>query len=331
MGDLLDNRFYGFIFLGVIVWGIASLAPLFPDHNRDKAQVGPGVESPDGGAVKNRPQAPVLSAEEVRLRQAVADYSKQWRAMIGDDVPEIKEVARKTRVPAEAILASILVEDIRFFSPDWSSAFSYTFFKARLRKTVPDNVLVQLGHNPNPPPNRSFYGIVWDSTLVNAVQYLSSLPALDRGTRDLISSRTMVVDFWDDNDRSSPKSKHSYNFSTIERIAIVLKAQMEYWDRAGHDILSSTFRSVSTFGERIGVLITLNNIFSFHPRKKGHSAKESSGCSRCFRNSKRAEVPHRDPRLGGTNLWGWTNYGNVARVFVDMKIASNILELKQGP
>ena len=326
----MESRFYGLAVLGVIIWRIVSVTALSSSDEVNLAE-GSGVErSADGGPVDNPKDDPVQTIEEYRLRQAVAEYSEQWYGMIRADVPAIKDLARKTRVPGEAILGAIFVEDIRFFSPDWASAISYTFFKASLRRALPNGVLTRLGHNPNPPPNRSFYGIVWDSTFNGALQYLLSLPDLDKGTKQLISTRTIAVEFWGD-DNGPSRTRPSYSFSTIERMAIVLKANLEYWTRAGYDILSYKFDRVRTLGERIGVLVTLNNIFSYHPGTAGVGKQRSGVCSSCFHNSTRAAVPHRDPRLGGTNLWGWTNYGNVARAFVDMKIARNILERREDP
>ena len=322
----------GFAILAVIIWTVSSATTLYSDGEEVLAEEGAGAARPlDARIVENRKSDPVQTVDEYRLRQAAADFSEQWYGMIRSDISEINDVARRTLVPGEAILGAIFVEDIRFFTPDWSSAISYSFFKARLRRVLPNDVLTRLGHNPNPPFNRSFYGIVWKSTFAQALQYLSSLQDLNPGTKQLITKRTIVVEYWTGDDKSSLKTKPSYNFSAIERIAIVLKAHIEYWNRNGHDILSYRFDGITTFGERIGVLITLNNIFSFRPQKEGDRKQKPGGCSPCFGNAKRDVIPHRDPRLGGTNLWGWTNYGNVVRVFVDMKIARSILELKDLP
>ena len=104
-------------------------------------------------------------SEDPRLQNVLREYMQDdWKGIIQEDIPEILSLSEQTGVPAEAILAAILVEDLRYHGPDIVSRFSVSFLKSNFRKAIPNSVLTKFGHNPNAADGFSNYGTVLSIT-----------------------------------------------------------------------------------------------------------------------------------------------------------------------
>ena len=263
------------------------------------------------------------------LSAVLTDYiNSRWYDMIRDDIPEINSVSKATGVPAEAMLSAIFVEDIRTFAPEYKDIKSWSYIKSTIRQHMPDRLLIMLGHLPNPKQGDSAYGMIHEEAIGGAVRYLKTIEGLNDGTKSLISrvsSENQDYQIFD-------------SFSGVERAALVLKAHMIFWDKSGYNLFDFDFETIDSFGERVGVLETLNSIYAYNgkdlldyrsdklipkgfapaiwERMPGYGKMPETYC-----------VPHDCPRLGGTPLWdGKTNYGDISRIFVDSGLAGQIME-----
>lgn len=260
--------------------------------------------------------------DDSRLEKVLRNYIKDpWGEIIQEDIPLILSLSERTGVPAEAILSAILVEDLRYYGPDFSSMLSVSFIKSNLRKTIPNSILTRFGHNPNAAEGYSNYGTVHDPTYNSAKEYLLSLSDLDQGTKDLLSQKNPPI------------------FSAeyfLYQLTIALKAQMEYWEHAGFDIFEYNFKTVDSFGERVGVLETLNSISRYYSEDfydMEHKVQVTPGFyTGGILDEEKKEVvltrrivPSDSPLIGGSKMWGWTDYGTISRVFVDSGLAEKML------
>jgi RHS repeat-associated protein len=248
-----------------------------------------------------------------------------WDSMMINHIPNIKHAAEQTGVPGEAILAAMLVEDIRFYVPDLESLSSWETIKGQIRKITPNAILVATGHNPN--AFGSEQGMLHDPVFHGAMSYLSTLPDLDAGTKEMVqryeTAKLTVV---------STDSFEAYGvsfnaFNSAERLAIALKAHTEYWARGGYDIMGGDFKTISTFGERVGVLETLNNIAHYNDQSIMFDmfSPDEPGFFAGYGDGGRSIVPHGSPGLGGTKVWGYSDYGTIAKEFVDSGLATAML------
>ena len=246
---------------------------------------------------------------------------EEWGDMIRDDVPEINSVSEVTGVPAEAILSAMLVEDIRFYAPNREALLSKSFLKAKVRDILPNSVLEFFGHLPNPPVRESSYGLVRLQTIEGAVNYLKTIDNPDEGTKMLLSKVSSVEysSHWPtmmQNTRSC--------FSNIERVALVLKAHMVFWEKNGFDLFESEFNTIESFSERVGVLETLNSIYHYDSFPASNSEKFIG-----YRKDQFCE-PHISPLVGGSILWDSVSYGELSRIFVNSGLATQISETDLG-
>ncbi len=183
-----------------------------------------------------------------------------WDELMRPHIAEINRLSAQTGVPGEAILSALLVEDIRFYVPNIESLASWETLKGQVRLALSSNsvgqsILQATGHPVN-YGDGSNMGMVHDDALINAVEYLSTLPDLDDGTRQLVQKfekfKLGAPEDW------NPEYFAFEKLSGPEKATFTLKAHMEYWKRNGHDLMDGDFNTISTFGERVGVLETLN-------------------------------------------------------------------------
>jgi len=259
----------------------------------------------------------------------------KWYDMIRDDIPEINSVSEATGVPAEAVLSAILVEDLRYHAPYSKAALTTSYVKGAVRSLIPNWGLKLFGHQPNPEAGYSAHGMIWRQAIFGAIKYLQTVDSLDEGTKSLLS-RVSSSDSQDTSIR--------YFFSDIEQVALVLKAHMIFWEKGGHDLFNSEFKTIKSQGERIGVLETLNSMFAYNTENlivldtneqvtvgfttRFHKAEDKPGYT--FDAPKRYCVPHDSPGLGGTILWGSISYGEISKIFVDSGLAMQIMESGVG-
>ncbi len=261
--------------------------------------------------------------------------NSEWHGMIRDDISEINSVSESTGVPAEAMLSAILVEDIRFYARRTADVLTKSYLKGLARMAAPNFVLGWAGHQPNPKAGQSHNGFIGDYPLIGAVQYLRTVDGLDEGTKNLLSKAPSVDSFSDFNSLSRAFRK---SFSHVERVALALKAHMVFWEQKGYDLFESDFKTIDSFGERVGVLETLNVIFSYNYADEidietkelipkgftsffGQSAKQEG-----YITPKNYCVPHDSPHMGGTVLWDSVTYGEISSIFVDSGLARQIME-----
>src|SRR3989344_2005326 len=212
------------------------------------------------------------------------------------DKKNIIRIAEQTNVPKEAILAGILVEDLRSYGTDWITLAKNP--TATIRKIIPDMVLGAMRHNPNPPTGSSAYGRIHYGAFQGARAYLESLmysSGLDDGTKNLLMYYEVL------NDGAA---------MSIAGVAITQKAIIKEWERQGFDIFSYNFENINTFGERVGILITLNNIYRYDPWTE---EKKFVGMGELVMK------PHSNPVLGGTTVWQGRDvtFGEIAQKYVD--------------
>jgi len=262
-------------------------------------------------------ETPLISDKD--LEGVIDKYvQSKWVSMIREDIPEIKKISEEMNVPAEAILSAILVEDIRSYAPDSTSKLTSSYAKCMLRRMIPNSILNAAGHNSNPEEGKSAYGMIWPTSLEGAVDYLKSLKDVDHKTKQILS-------------------KNMDSFSEIESVALVIKAHNEYWKRKGYDLFKHNFKTITSFGERIGVLETLNSMYAYRSYPlidESTGKKVESGFrnqdSSLFGLGAKKEIPNNSPRLGGTVLWGGSKYeatyGKISQVFVDSGLAARLLK-----
>ena len=255
----------------------------------------------------------------------------EWYDMIRDDIPEINSVSLATGVPAEAILSAILVEDLRGYAPYGKDKLTKSYLKGVARRAIPNWVLEKFGHNANSEKGESDYGTIWGSTVDGAVEYLGTVEGLDEGTKSLLSKKSYS---------DSQDILIHYSFSDIEQVALVLKAHMVFWEKNGYNLFEFHFKTINTFGERIGVLETLNSMFAYNNEELidintneqipvGFTSYLNS-CNGYALSPKRRCVPHDSPRMGGTILGDSISYGEISRIFVDSGLATQIMESGVG-
>ena len=259
----------------------------------------------------------------------------EWYDMIRDDIPEINSVSLATGVPAEAILSAILVEDLRGYAPYGKDKLTKSYLKGVARRAIPNWVLEKFGHNANSEKGESDYGTIWGSTVDGAIKYLQTVDDLDEETKNLLSEKSYS---------DSYGVLQHYSFSDIEQVGLVLKAHMVFWEKNGYDLFESDFKTVDSFGERVGVLETLNSMFAYNYENlididtneqipAGFTtflAKSRSKPGYAYYAPKRYCVPHDSPGLGGTVLWDSVNYGEISRIFVDSGLATQIMNSGVG-
>ncbi len=262
------------------------------------------------------------SVDADRTRFVIYNFiqTENWGSMMKPHIAEINSVSKQTGVPGEAILSAMLVEDIRFYEPD-DASFTKESAKAWLRQLTPNAVLVASGHKAN--TDNSYLGMINSFAFIKAVDYLETLPDLDAGTKQLLNE-------YRNYEQNPPEGfggrlAQGYAFDQVDgpkAAAIVLKSHMEYWNRAGYDFMSGDFKTVSTFGERMGALETINNIANYYPDGYYH---EGSGSAGFYTKRGVKKTPHDSPGLGGTPLWGYSDYGTVTKEFVDSGLATVML------
>jgi len=237
------------------------------------------------------------------------DYVNYFHKTLEKNKSEILMVSSIAGVPKESIMAGFLSEDLRCYTPDLITIIHNK--KSWIRSITPNWLLNVFGHKPNPGIGRSAYGMVHTHVVLRAVIYLNQLDNLDEGTRGLINK---LKEF-------SPNSIDEV-FSPIEQIALTQKAHMEFWKRAGFDIFNHKFNNIKTFGERVGILITLNSIAEYYSKEIIIDPNMNPGF---YNRDFKAIIPHNNPQLGGTKIWQggkFISYGEIAQKYVDEKYSA---------
>lgn len=163
-------------------------------------------------------------------------YELKFQTMMEKDKEKIRAICQQTNIPKEVFLACIFVEDIRMSSMSGEKVFgSVANFKTAVRKHLPNKALEILGHNPNPEEGESAYGMAHSATGKNARTYLLSLDSLDQGTKAVINYEKPILN------------------SQLELLTYSIKGILEYWKRAGFDLLSHNFSTTRTFGDRVAL------------------------------------------------------------------------------
>lgn len=251
---------------------------------------------------------------------------------------DILKMAEETGIPKEAILSVILVEDIRYYIVS-NPRFAIKNPKSFLRRILPDAVLEAVGHKANPEAGKSHLGLIHRFNLYGNIIYLKSLGTLDTNTLKLLGKVSLPEEIDD------PSFISVEGLNNIEEICITLKAQIEFWKRNGFDIFSHDFKNINTFGERIGLLETLNNLCNFVPNgiiyeEDGQETFYEEGFYNTFgdhinehkklivKHKPRKIIPNNNAKLGGANFWMGTetNYGEIVKIFVDSGLAESFFE-----
>ena len=205
-----------------------------------------------------------------------------------------------TGIPPEAVLAGIFVEDIRFYNADLKDAFRNpkSTLRSFLSRAAP-GLLKKLGHTPNPGEG-SNWGFVWLSTYEGALNYLSS-------------QGEVVPDY--NNGASDYKNFENPSIG----VGYAMGAIAHYWKDAGFDIFSYPFETVSSLGERVGVLETLNNLYGYNVDSRVFDRGDFG---------KKQMIPHNSPGLGGAIMvkaGHEISFGEAAQIYIDSGLADSFL------
>ncbi|MDO8516816.1 MAG: hypothetical protein Q7S33_01705, partial [Nanoarchaeota archaeon] len=262
-----------------------------------------------------------------------------------NDKTEIKKWSEFTGVPQEAILSGILVEDIRMDNEGIEEKVHN--LKSYVRSLVPNKILETFGHNPNPEDQKSVYGFIHCDTFRASLLYLISLKDLNQELKkSLLEIENNHNQYVKENGGYGVECmSENYNqkvISSVGRVAITQKAQIEYWKRAGYDIFNYKFKTINTLGERAGVLITLTSIYSPEYEYPKGITKNSGGGGllegavyknrfiKCDNKGENCvvETSSDSPRLGGTILWKGrdVSYGELAKIYVDNGYVNSYLQ-----
>ncbi|MFH1916179.1 MAG: RHS repeat-associated core domain-containing protein [Nanoarchaeota archaeon] len=201
----------------------------------------------------------------------------------------INQMSWQYGIPVESIMGAILVEDARVQFAEFKDAFkSEAGLKAYIRRILQPHqrgrdLLKTFGHDTT-------VGMLWVGTELQAKRVLGD----ERTEHQMREER-------------SADSNLPWERREIEGVAITLAAHRHIWEQAGYDIYSAEFQQnsetgdqVDSFAERVGLHVTLYNIYDFGPAYGGE----------------RGSTPKANPGLGGTRIESLgLDYGHLASYY----------------
>ncbi|MCD4760086.1 RHS repeat-associated core domain-containing protein [archaeon] len=247
-----------------------------------------------------------MDEREDKLQAYVTQYSVEvFHPMIEKHRGDIASASEDLGVPPEAILSGMIVEDIRFYNKNLKEVFMNVKSNLRtiLSKCAPI-VLEKTGHAPN-IYSESNLGMAHTGAVYGAFSYLHSVGFLS----------SEKYDYFQDMGYGGYE-----NFKdSLLPLAYTMKAHMVLWEKAGYDLFSYDFKTISTFGERVGVLETLNSMAHYNSYENAFITGKDD----------RKIRPHNSPKIGGSLLhkagYG-VSYGEIAKIYVESGLARDFLE-----
>lgn len=214
------------------------------------------------------------------LCSRIAQLAEEFHASIESDGPEVLAKSAAYGIIPEAVLSAIFVEYARM----------HTFtFQDSLRSREGMRTGIKYGLLDLPGGAH-----VVETLLGKSVGYGS----VHRKTLEQVLTHPLGMEIHEGN------STHRNSPAAIGSISRILALHQRVWEHAGYPLYHHPFPAVHSPADRVGLHITLYNIFDF---------------------AKRASVPHGDPKIGGSVIPALQmRYGDLAAIYAEQYVRSFI-------